>query len=207
MTTKKTAILIFCLYLFLIGLLGQTELVMAEGKNQQPTISIPTVTGTPEGVIASVSIFEEGSINVRSGPNAAFFEKVGELLPGQKAPVLGRTSGGDWLKIRYFGAPNDVGWVSSNLVNLTPGEVPIVESPPTPGPQFTETINPTLAAQFITTPIPTRLSTFTPATPLIVPTYQDLSRTSLLGSIPMGFVILILAGLGGLLALFSVIRR
>ena len=180
---------------------------MAEGKNQQPTIAIPTVTGTPEGVMVSVSIFQEDKVNVRSGPNAVYFEKVGELLPSQKAAVLGRTAGGDWVMIRYFGAPNDIGWVYRPWVQISPGEVPIVESPPIPGPEFTETINPTLAAQFITTPIPTRLSTFTPATPLVVPTYQDLSRTSLLGSIPMGFVILILAGLGGLLALFSVIRR
>jgi len=188
-------------------LIGQTGLVLAEGMNQQPTIAIPTVTGTPEGVMVSVSIFQEETVNIRSGPNAALYDKVGVLLPGQKAAVLGRTAGGDWVMIEYPGAPNNIGWVFTPLVDISPGEVPIVEPPFTPTPNITETINPTLAAQFVTTPIPTRLSTYTPATPLVVPTYQDFSRTSFLGNIPMGFVILILAGLGGLLALFSVIRR
>lgn len=207
MTIKKAALLVFCLFFLVIGLMGLTDPVLADGKKQQPTIAIPTVTGTPEGVMVSVSIFQEETVNVRSGPNAALYEKVGVLLPGQKAAVIGRTAGGDWVMIDYPGAPNDIGWVYTPLVEISPGEVPIIEPPSTPTPEITETINPTLAAQFITTPIPTRLSTFTPATPLVVPTYQDLSRTSLLGSIPMGFVILVFAGLGSLLALFSAIRR
>ena len=88
------------------------------------------------------------------------------------------------------------------LVNL-----PIIEPPPTPTPLLTQTINPTLAAQFITTPNPTRLPTFTPSDPLVIPTYQDISRASILGGIPMGLVILVIGGLGGLLAIFSVIKN
>ena len=82
-----------------------------------------------------------------------------------------------------------------------------MEPPPTLTPAVTQTINSTLAAQFITTPIPTRLATYTPAESLIVPTYVDVSRTTLLGSIPMGLVILIIGGIGAILAVISVIRE
>ena len=172
---------------------------------QQPTGSVPTVTGTPRGVIATVNLNQEDSINVRSGPGT-LYDEVGILLPGQQASVKGRTSGGDWLLIDYPGAPDGHGWIYSPLVDLTPGEVSIVEIPPTVTPLMTETINPTLAAQFIKTPVPTRLATYTAVDPLIVATYEDLTSTSFLGGIPMGLVILILAVLGGLLAVVSVIR-
>jgi hypothetical protein len=146
------------------------------------------------------------AINVRSGPGA-LFDLVGKILPGQEVPVLGRSSGGDWLYIVYFGAPDNKGWVYEPLVQKSPGEVPIIEPPPTPTPLMTQTINPTLAAQFISTPNPTRLPTFTPVEPLVIPTYQDISRASILGGIPMGLVILIIGGIGGLLAIFSVIKN
>lgn len=180
--------------------------VQAQEIQQQPTGSIPTVTGTPRGVIATVYLDQEESINVRSGPGT-LYDIVGTLLPGQEAPVKGRTSDGDWLLINYPGAPNNQGWIYTNLVDLSPGEVSIVEIPPTVTPLVTNTINPTLAAQFITTPIPTRLATYTPVDPLVVATYQDQARTHILGGIPMGLVILILGGMGVILALISFIRN
>ncbi len=173
---------------------------------QQPTGSIPTVTGTPKGPVAAVSIDQEDPVNVRSGPGT-LYDEVGVLLPGQEAPVLGRTSGGDWLLIEYPGGPNNQGWVYAPIVLPITAEIPIVEIPPTVTPLMTNTINPTLAAQFITTPVPTRLATYTPVDPLIVATYQDMARTSILGGIPMGLVILIIAGTGAILALLSLIRN
>jgi hypothetical protein len=142
---------------------------------------------------------------VRSGPGA-LFDKVGVILPGQEVPVLGRSAGGDWVMIEYPGAPNNIGWVYTPLVIISPGELPIIEPPPTVTPAVTQTINATLAAQFITTPNPTRLATFTPAEPLIIPTYSDVSRTSFLGRIPIGLVVIIIGGLGGLMAIFSTVR-
>ena len=173
---------------------------------QQPTGSVPTVTGTPRGVIATVNLNQEDSINVRSGPGT-LYDEVGILLPGQEAAVKGRTAGGDWLLIAYPGAPDGQGWVYSPLVDLTPGEVSIVEIPPTVTPLVTNTIDPTLAAQFVKTPVPSQMATFTPVDPLFVPTYEDMTSTSFLGGIPMGLVITILAVLGGLLAAISVIRN
>lgn len=172
---------------------------------QQPTGSVPTVTGTPKGVIATVYLDQEESINVRSGPGT-LYDEVGILLPGQSAAVKGRTSGGDWLLIDYPGAADGQGWIYEALVSLTAGEVQIVEIPPTVTPAITQTINATLAAQFIKTPVPTRLATYTPVDPLIVATYEDITNTSVLGGIPMGLVILILAVMGGLLSIVSVIR-
>jgi len=202
---KKISLIILLSLVFLISI-STLSGVNASGFEQQPTISIPTVTGTPKGITAMVPLSQTDSVNVRSGPGA-LFDKVGVILPGQEVPVLGRSAGGDWIMVEYPGAPNNIGWVYSPLVIVSPGELPIIEPPPTVTPAVTQTVNATLAAQFITTPIPTRLATFTPSDPMIVPTYADVSRTSFLGRIPMGLVVIILGGLGGLLAIFSSVRQ
>ena len=172
---------------------------------QQPTIAIPTVTGTPEGVTATVYLDQPDPVNIRSGPGV-FFDKIGVLLPGTTVNVAGRSSGNDWLYIHYPGVPGNYGWVYAYIVDLSPGELQIIEPPSTPTPEVTQTINPTFAAQFITTINPTRLPTYTPGERLVIPEYADTFNSSFIGSIPMGLIIFILAGLGGLLALFSFIR-
>jgi len=182
----------------------KTRPVDAQELEQQPTVAIPTVTGTPEGVTITVPLDQE-YVNVRNGPGT-LYDLVGRLVAGQKAAVLGRSEGGDWLLIQYFGGPDNQGWIYAAPVSLSAGEVSIVEPPPTLTPAVTQTINATLAAQFITTPIPTRLATFTPVESLVIPTYVDVSRSSLAGSIPMGLVILIVGGIGAILAVISVIR-
>jgi len=197
-----------CISLSIITLLAAVNTYSAsadDGVHQQPTVAIPTVTGTPGGVTATVLLDQEDSVNVRSGPGV-FFDKVGVLLPGQTVTVEGRSAGGDWIMIDYPGAPGNYGWVYSPVVVLSPGELPIIEPPSTPTPAITQTINPTLAAQFITTPNPTRMPTFTPGERLVVPEYSDSFNTSFLGGIPMGLIIIILAGTGALFALFSFIR-
>ncbi len=203
---KKIITTLLIAFISLIGLLLAAKPATAgEMIAQQPTVAIPTVTGTLEGVTATVLLDQEDPVNVRSGPGV-FFDKVGILLPGQKVSVTGRSAGGDWVIIDYPGAPGNYGWVYSPVIYISPGELPIIEPPSTPTPAVTETINPTFAAQFITTPNPTRMPTYTPGDPLVIPTYTDTYSTSFLGGIPMGLVIIILAGLGGLLILFSFIR-
>jgi len=191
--------------LFLLLVIRPENAAADIGSMQQPTGALPTVTGTPEGVTATVLLDQPDAVNVRSGPGV-FFDKVGVLLPGQKVSVTGRSAGGDWIQIDYPGAPGSYGWVYSPVVSISPGELPIIEPPSTPTPQITQTINPTLAAQFITTPNPTRMPTFTPGDRLVVPTYTDTFASSFIGGIPAGLVIILLGGLGGLLALFSFIR-
>ena len=128
------------------------------------------------------------------------------MIPGQTVNVLGKSAGGDWILIIYQGIPGNSGWVYSPFLRLSPGEVPIVEPPPTSTPLYTPTIDPTLAAQFIETPIPTKLATFTQVAPLTIPTFQDASPRSLAAGLPIGLIIIILGGLGILIGIFSVLQ-
>ncbi len=185
----------------LLGLLS-VQFVHAHDLFQQPTGTIPTVTGTPTGIMATVKLEGEPQISVRSGPGITY-DKIGFLLRGASVPVKGRSVGGDWILIEYLGVPGNKGWVYSPYVTLTAGDLPIIEPPPTATPRVTPTIDPTLAAQFIVTPVPTRLPTYTQVAPLTIPTYQDASTRSTPGGIPMGIIILILASLGILVGVFS----
>lgn len=173
---------------------------------QQPTGSIPTVTGTP--VQAEIIVTYEEQINVRSGPNSRKYPAIGIMFPGQTAPAIGRSPGGDWILIYFPGVPGNQGWVYSPLVSYkTFGFLPIVEPPPTPTAQVLSTIDPTLAAAYIPPVTPTRLPTFTPPAALVIPTFVDESQQSGAGRIPMGLVIFILAFIGGLGALSVFLRR
>jgi hypothetical protein len=191
--------------IIIIGLLIVTSYTLTDVNNvhaQQPTGSIPTVTGTPKGPTAKVRIgLTEDRVNVRSGPSIEYPE-IGVILLGAEVPVVGRSIGGDWLVVEYPGVTGGIGWVWARYMSVTPGELAVVESPPLPEPIRTITIDPTMAAQFVTTPIATRLPTFTQPAPLVIPTYDN-STGQTLGGIPIGLIIIILAGTGILLGLFS----
>ena len=180
--------------------------VVAHPLPQLPTVSVPTVTGTPQGMIITVRPSQNDDfMNVRSGPST-LYPSVGVLMVGQTAPALGRSQGGEWIQIEYPGVAGGKGWVFAALVSLSPGQLPIIEPPPTVTPQFTATIDPTLAAQFVVTQQPTRLPTFTEPAPLTIPTYVENTPNQWPGGIPMGMVIVVLGITGILLTLFSFIR-
>jgi hypothetical protein len=167
---------------------------------------MPTVTGTPSGVTATVRMDQENQINVRNGPSV-FFDKVGVLLPGQVVPVVGRSAGGDWVLVVYPGITGSEGWVYAPYVTISPGDVPIVEPPATLTPGLTSTIDATLAAQFVMTSVPTRMATFTVPAPIDIPTFTDASSTgTTTGGIPMGLIIIVLGGMGLLLGIWSLIQ-
>lgn len=169
---------------------------------QQPTGSIPTVTGTPKGVTAKVKIgLTEDRVNVRSGPSV-LYPQIGVILLGAEVPVVGRSAGGDWLVVEYPGTQGGIGWVWSLYMDVSPGELAVIENPPSPVPITTITIDPTMAAQFITTPLATRLPTFTEPAPLSIPTFEA-STGQVLAGIPIGLIIVLLSVLGILLGLFS----
>ncbi len=177
-----------------------------QAQAQQPTGSIPTVTGTPSGAIVTVNA-DQKFVNVRSGPSSYFYPRVGILVTGETAAALGRSPGGDWIMIGYIGAPGNVGWVYAPNVSLLAQEyLPVVDAPPTPTPLSTPTIDPTLAAAFIIPETPTRLPTFTPPAPLAIPTFLDetVANTSRL---PMGLAIFGLGFIGLLGAIISMTRR
>ena len=183
---------------FLLGINNPTHLAFA----QQPTGSVPTVTGTPKGPMASIKIgLTEDHANVRSGPNT-LYDAIGIITTGQSVPVLGKSIGGDWLLIEYPGVIGGKGWVWALYMDVTPGEIPIVEMPPSPQPKVTFTIDPTMASQFISTPLTTRLPTYTPPPALAIPTYVTDSPQKFAG-IPIGFIIIILFGLGIIISLFA----
>ncbi len=177
--------------------------VRAGDVAQQPTVAVPTVTGTPIKALITVTT-EQEQINVRSGPGIQY-PQVGILIAGQQVPAVGRTPGGDWIQVVYAGVPGGKAWVYSGLVNLT-GGVPIVEPPPTPTPLTTPTVDPTLAAEFNFEATPTRLPTFTPPAPLVIPTFQS-AGGSVVAGFPVGFLIIGLAVLGGFGFLVSLLGR
>lgn len=192
-------------FLFTIALLFAGGFLLFPTSSTALAQQAPTVTGTPSGVIATVRVDQAEIPNVRSGPGR-YYPKIGVLLPGQQVPVKGKSSGGDWILVVYPGVTGGEGWVYSPYLQLTPGEIPVIEPPPTPTPLVTQTINATLAAQFIVTPIPTRMDTFTPAAPVTIPTYTDDSSVISPGGVPMGLVILVIAGLGITIGAWAVIQ-
>ncbi len=186
------------IYLFLL-----VPHVLASKQGQIPTVSIPTVTSSPSGATATVTR-EQDQINVRGGPGVEY-PIIGVLIAGQQIPALGRSVGGQWVLVAYPGAPDGVAWVYSPLVEIV-GSLPVVAPPPTPTPRTTPTIDPTLAAQFIVEVPPTRLPTFTPPPPLLIPTFPAEIVTTSSSRIPMGLVIIGMGVIGVFGLLISLLR-
>jgi len=175
---------------------------------QQPTGAIATVTGTPEGPSAQVDSSLTQGILVYAGPSMFDYAPVGYLLANETVFILGRAEDkNDWYQIYYPGVPGSIAWVYAlYLVKLSSGAgVPIVEIPPTPTPNSTPTINPTLEAAFIGQQTPTRLPTFTPPPPLDQPQFSDVAPTQRVG-IPAGLIILSLGLFGFFGAVISYLR-
>jgi len=199
----RTSFVIFFLMIIVgLTLVGQ---VQAGPLAQQPTGVIPTVTSTQRGpyVIVNAIAANETQINVRAGPSA-LTEKVGVLIVGQEANALGRY--GDWVQMEYPGIPGGKAWVYGNYVTIFGGNLPLLEPPPTSTPNVTQTIDPTLAAQFLITPDSTRLPTFTEPPPLEIPTFTSEVNNGGVGGVPVGLIIVGLGSLGlflGVIALIS----
>lgn len=157
---------------------------------------------TPVGAFITVANPPDGT-NVRSGPSSvAYGPPIGHLNPGDTAPAIGKSQGGDWIQIEFSAGANGTGWVYSPNVVLSGGELRVVEPPPTPAPLITATIDPTLAAAFNIQPTQTRMPTFTPPPPLEVLQFTDADqRPSFLGT--SGFFILGLGLIGGIGLLVS----
>ena len=189
-----------------ISLLGLFDPGKPAVLAQQPTGSIPTVTGTAEGPVITVDQ-SIPIIRVYAGPGSFDYPSIGVLLGNETAPAIGRADGReDWILIRYAGVPNAIGWVYGPYVKLSPGALlPLVEIPATPTPFSTPTIDPTLEAAFIGQQTPTRLPTFTPPPPLDLPLFTD-SPSSSPANIPAGLLILSLGLFGFFGAFISYLR-
>jgi hypothetical protein len=143
-----------------------------------------------------MTVVYDDAINVRQGPHSVYYPVIGRLFPGEQRFVLGRTPAGEWVLIEDGNLPGGKGWVyaSVNYISISTGDIPIVEPPPTPTP-IIPTIDPTLAAAFNIEPTPTRLATFTPASPFAYPTFLS-AETPTQRGVPVGAFILVLALLG-----------
>jgi hypothetical protein len=205
MKTRWIRSILFIFSLLILVGLSLMGTVQAGPLAQQPTGVIPTVTSTPRGayVIVNAIAANETQVNVRAGPSA-LTEKVGVLIVGQEANAIGRY--GEWVQIEYPGTAGGKAWVYGNYVTVFGGNLPLLEPPPTSTPNVTQTIDPTLAAQFLITPDATRLPTFTEPPPLEIPTYLPATENGNLGGLPVGLFIVALGSLGiflGVIALIS----
>ena len=175
---------------------------------QQPTGSVPTVTGTPAGAIVALYLDENHpQENVYSGPSIYLYPAIGVLLAGQEVPAYGYSEDQNWIQIYYPGVPNSVAWVYAPYVKIVKiGQLPILDAPPTPTPASTPVINinPTLVAAFITPLIPTRLSTFTLPAPLSIATFVDDESNA--NRVPIGLLIFGFGFVGALGAIISFLR-
>jgi hypothetical protein len=173
---------------------------------QQPTGSIPTVTGTPQGVIVAVFL-DLDQVDVYSGPNGYEYPKIGVLLAGQEMPAYGISEDEKYVQIYYPGVPNSVAWVYAPYVKIVKiGQLPKLGAPATPTAATTPVvkINPTLAAAFDTPVVSTRLPTFPAPAPLAIATFVD--EVSTTNRIPIGLSIFGLGFIGALGALISFLR-
>jgi hypothetical protein len=171
---------------------------------QEPTGTVSNTTEGPSGGEILTVIGPDGA-KVRTGPNTVGYPEIGRLQPGDQVVALGKSPLGEWILISFPSGPGGVGWVYSYLVSQPTGTLRIVEPPPTATPLTTATIDPTLAAQFVTQPTATRLPTFTPPPPLTIPTYGNATGDN--SGMPVALVILSLGAIGLLGVLVSLFGR
>ncbi|MBI5944393.1 MAG: SH3 domain-containing protein [Chloroflexi bacterium] len=204
--TRKIQLVVFAAFTFAAIALTISAPAQSTALAQQPTGSIPTVTGTPSGAIVGVFL-DLLQINVYSGPSEFLYPAIGVLLAGQEMPAYGYSEDKTYIQIYYPGVPNSVAWVYAPYVKVVkPGPLPALSSPPTPTPAATLVfdIDPTLVAAFSSPVIPTRLPTFTPPAPLVIATFSE--DSSAIGRMPVGLLILGFGFIGALGALISFLR-
>lgn len=199
---KAGLLVVFLVFLIIASLLvPMKNTAMA----QQPTGSVPTVTGTASGPVVTVYA-DLVQVNVYAGPSTYLYPAVGVLLAGQSVPALGRGRDADWIQVFYPGVPGSNAWVYAPYVRISPGaRLQTIDAPPTPTPFSTPTIDPTLAAAFIAPETPTRLPTYTPPAEIVIPTFVD-EEDEQTNRIPIGLLIFSLGFIGGLGVLISFLR-
>jgi len=186
---------------FAFWVLPKTNIAVA----QQPTGSVPTVTGTVSGPFVTVYA-DIDQVNVYSGPSSFLYPAVGILVGEESVPVIGRARDDNWLQIIYLGVPGSTAWIYAPYVKISPGaRLPYVDAPPTPTAISTPTIDATLSSAFIAPQTPTRLATFTPPAPISLPDFETEAPPET-NRVPLGLLIFSLGFVGGLGVLISFLR-
>jgi PKD repeat protein/uncharacterized protein YraI len=144
-TAVKTALVVgaaalLLLLIFLIANLGGSRTPDTGAPERSTPVASATATSevestptaTPEAGNATVTA--ENAVNVRLGPGTDYL-KVGLLLTGQSAAVLGRNADASWWAIDFPIQPTNVGWVAADFVTATnAGNVPVLAAPVAPAP-------------------------------------------------------------------------
>jgi len=185
-------LLIVVLAIILVSAFSRT-LVLAQEPTPGPSDVFVTVTYTEQ-------------INVRDGPSTVLYNIIGHMQPGESARAIGASPGRDWVQIEFPGGPGGTAWVHTSLISVSPGNLRIVEPPPTATPLVTQTVDPTLAAAYVFEPTVTRMPTFTPPPSLEVPVFTQAPITPAKTGMPVGAIVLGL-GIPGLLGLLFVSLR
>ena len=162
---------------------------------------------TPGSGDVFVTVTYTEQINIRNGPSTVLYEIIGNMQPGETAKALGVSPGRDWVQIVFPAGPGGVGWVHNSLISISPGNLQIIEPPPTATPRITSTVDPTLAAAYVFEPTVTRMPTFTPPPPLEVPQFTEAPAANPNPGVPLGAFVLGSGILGLLGFLYSSLRR
>ncbi len=178
------------------GLLGAS--IRTEVLAQEPT---------PGSSDIFVTVTNNDQVNIRNGPSTVLYDIIGNMQPGETAQALGVSPGRDWVQIVFPAGPGGVGWIYTSLISISPGNLQIVEPPPTATPLTTPTIDPTLEAAYIFEPTVTRMPTFTPPAPLEIPHFTAMPVTNTKNGVPMGALVIASGVLGVLGYLVSLLRR
>lgn len=162
---------------------------------------------TPGSSDVFITVTYSEQINVRNGPSTVLYDIIGNMQPGETAQALGVSPGRDWVQIVFPATQGGIGWVHTSLISVSPGNLQIIEPPPTVTPRTTPTVDPTLAAAYVFEPTVTRMPTYTPPPPLEIPRFTALPATTAKGGVPMGAFVIGSGVLGLLGYLISLLRR
>jgi uncharacterized protein YgiM (DUF1202 family) len=131
-------ILVFVLVLRLLNVTGSPNSSVAletvvSGAAPAATQAEPPSPSASPGAAANagqVSAVASAYPNVHSSIGVTS-PIVGILTRGESVPVVGRSADGVWLEIRYDKSPNGLGWVSADLMAVSPSGAALpVATPP-----------------------------------------------------------------------------
>jgi hypothetical protein len=166
----------------------------------------PRQSSTPTPPENRIEAFEGAT--VRNGPGT-YYDRIGVLVAGETAQVLGRSPDNQWVQIVYASGEDNTGWVYVPNVRLVgdPLAIPSVEPPPTPTLPATPTSDLALPIVASLTPADNRLPTFTAPAPEIRPTLRPVPGVSSTVAFPPALLIIALFVLGTFAGLLSLMRN
>ncbi|MFN8412677.1 MAG: hypothetical protein U0Z26_09845 [Anaerolineales bacterium] len=100
LNSKSRVMIVGALTLVGLCLLVFATPVQQAVQAQQPTGSIPTVTGTPSGVIVAV-YQDQQQVTVYAGPSSYLYPAVGLVLAGQELPAYGISEDQTYIQVYY----------------------------------------------------------------------------------------------------------